>query len=246
MNVNFLNAGHRLVIQFLLVLLFLVSSEAVSIGQQVTTLADNVAGSLRFAIRDAQPGATITFAPSLQNGTIRLNGTDLLINKNITIDGTGRNITIDADEKSRVFQINAGTTTLVGLTITGGNTDNGGGIRINNTSGILEVWNCVIAGNTATGSGGGIFNWGGTLTVINSTITGNSANTGGGIRNNGTAILYNTIVAGNSSDISVLNTATLSGSNNLIGNGAGQTTLVSRENGNIVGTTFRPVDPMFV
>ena len=65
------------------------------------------------------------------------------------------------------------TSTLVGLTITGGLTaDSGGGI---DNDGTLTVTNSTIANNSAGyGDGGGIYN-AGTMTVTNSTIANNSA-----------------------------------------------------------------------
>lgn len=81
----------------------------------------------------------------------------------------------------------AQTTTLDGLSITGGNANaasggselprrSGGGVYAKeNTE--LQLIGSTISGNSATGyhGGGGIFNYSGTLTITNSTISGNSA-----------------------------------------------------------------------
>ena len=71
---------------------------------------------------------------------------------------------------------------------------------------------------------------------------------GGGIYSNSGANLYNTVVANNSSDVYYYDyySGTVSGSNNLIGNGSGQSSLVDGTNGNIVGTANAPIDPLFV
>jgi hypothetical protein len=78
----------------------------------------------------------------------------------------------------------------------------GGGIL--NWEGTIEIYNSTIAGN-ADGPGGGIANQGGQIKIVNSTITTNKAaieQSGGGIFNDpkfdGTVILQNTILAGNS------------------------------------------------
>ncbi|MBN1854993.1 MAG: hypothetical protein JW829_19825, partial [Pirellulales bacterium] len=103
---------------------------------------------------------------------------------------------------------------------------------------------------STAGRGGGIYN-SGTLTVTNSTISNNSASySGGGIQMYGRAsvsTLNNTIVAGNSassgSDIYV-GWAWLSGSYNLIGNGSDKSELVHGVDGNQVGTSSSPIDPL--
>ena len=118
---------------------------------------------------------------------IKLDGKQLDIKNDITIDGGGR-VTIDAgctpsnDRVSRVFEIAAGVTAeLKGLTITGGKgTELGGGGILN--SGTLTIEKCNITQNTAN-QGGGISNWRGTLTVINSEISNNEAYYGCGIYN---------------------------------------------------------------
>ena len=71
------------------------------------------------------------------------------------------------------------------LTITGGNSSDGGGI---DNAGNLTVTNCTISANFASYNGGGIDNAGtGTPTVSSSTLSGNSAdNNGGGIWNDAT------------------------------------------------------------
>lgn len=99
------------------------------------------------------------------SGTITLNGTELSITDSassgaLRIDGGGQ-ITISGDGNSRVFLINNGANaTLAGLTITDGQSSNGGGIS---NSGTLTLNNSTLSGNSA-GIGGGISN-SGTLTI---------------------------------------------------------------------------------
>ena len=168
--------------------------------------------SLREAIGRAQTGDTITFDESLAGGTITLSGTELSIDKGITIDASSiGGMTIDADGKSRALYIYGGDETnpveLIGLTITGGQTNTndyfsyGGGIRI---SGMLKITDCTIERNAAGGDygyGGGIYN-SGILAVTNSTVMGNTVNAssngyGGGVYNSGTLTLTDSTIEGN-------------------------------------------------
>lgn len=170
----------------------------------VTTNADNVPGSLRDAITNAPANSDILFEPVFFNvaRTITLDGTQLAIAKNLTINGPGANLlTVSGNNASRVFNINGNfNVSLSGLTITGGNTSSGGG-GIINFGGTLTMSNSTISGNTA-GFGGGIRNaGGGMLTVTNSTISGNTATgsgSGGGIDSGNNLTVTNSTISGNS------------------------------------------------
>jgi predicted outer membrane repeat protein len=163
----------------------------------VLTTNDSGAGSLRQTIVDATAGDTIIFHPSLSGATIRLQQTltdHLIINKNLTIDGSAlaSKITISGDSDNdgqanvRVFSIEAGATaTLNSLIITkGGNGSIGGGIV---NAGTLTLINCTVSESYSEDRGGGIYT-SGTLTLSNSTISHNRSNgaNGGGIAAFGT------------------------------------------------------------
>jgi hypothetical protein len=180
--------------------------------------------SLREAIAFIAAGGTINFANSLKGGTITLSLGQLLINQALTINGLGAsNLTVSGNNASRVFYLqNAGTVNINGLTITGGNAYDGGGVNNNNSNltltnstisgnsaglrgggiynnqGTTSVSNSTISGNTAVLSGGGICNYKGTTNVSNSTISGNSAAGGGGIGNYDTVSISNSTISGNS------------------------------------------------
>jgi hypothetical protein len=165
----------------------------------VTSNADNGAGSLRQAIANVCADGTIDFAGDT---TIALAST-LTIDKNLTIDGTGYDVTISGDTNGddtgdvRVFWVNSGVTAdLNSLTITRGyalNSDGvggagGGGIY---NFGTLTVANSVLSYNTVEGeygNGGAIDSYldgdgtEGTLTVSNTIFRGNSAFDGGAIQ----------------------------------------------------------------
>lgn len=173
----------------------------------VTNNADSGAGSLRQAIKDACVGSMITFSGAVTS-PVTLSSGELVINKNLKIQGPGANsLTINGNSASRVFNIQSGTVTISGLTITGGKVTSGnsaGGVL---NKGTLTLMSCTISGNNAANGGGGIVNDGqsstATLTIINSTISGNIAPSfGAGLLNNGsngnaTANIINSTISGN-------------------------------------------------
>ena len=55
-----------------------------------------------------------------------------------------------------MFDIEGGGATLSGLTVSGGNATNGGGLYDNR--GTLDLTDCTVTGNSGSGEGGGLFN----------------------------------------------------------------------------------------
>jgi predicted outer membrane repeat protein len=170
----------------------------------VTNNLDSGSGSLRAVINKANKGDTIVFTPSLDGQTITLTSGELLIKKNITINGPGAaQLTISAGHTSRIFEVAAKySLSLSGLTISNGFADStqlGGGGILNDWSATLTVTNTTLSGNSASGGGGAIYNVG-TLTVSSSTLSGNSADYGGAIgigNSSGTATITNSTFSGN-------------------------------------------------
>jgi hypothetical protein len=160
----------------------------------VTNNLDSGAGSLRAEIAVANNKDTIVFDNRLSGQTISLTSGELLVNKNLTIQGLGAGqLTVGNGYASRVFEIQAGATvTIAGLTIANGLADWGGGI---DNAGTLTVSGCTLTGNQG-GHGGGIYN-SGTLTVNGCTLTGNVAGYGGGIDNEWGATVNNSTLSGN-------------------------------------------------
>ena len=131
-----------------------------------TTNANTGVGSLRAAIASAQNGDLVTFSTGM---TVQLTS-ELLINKNITVDGDLNNdgaadVILDGQYRTRVIEIAAGrTVTLDGLVITRGLVAGTGGNGGYGSTGAMA---------------GGIFN-AGILTLNNVSVTSNAASGGGG------------------------------------------------------------------
>jgi hypothetical protein len=152
----------------------------------VSSTADSGAGTLRDALASALDGDTID--ASGISGTISLSSGELLVDKSVSIIGSGpASLAVDGNGNNRVFHVSLGKTVMISsLSITNGNADVGGGIY--NDHADLTVMNCAISDNAAD-FGGGIFidasNGGATQMVVACTINGNSAAYGGGIYNQG-------------------------------------------------------------
>ncbi len=193
----------------------------------VTTNADSGPGSLRDALsRYVDATASITFAPNLSGQTITLTSEELILNTNLTIDGSAlaQPIQISGGGNRRVFLISGGTVTLDALIITGGYINGSGGGVYN--SGTLTLNQCTLSNNYVQIGGAGIFN-DGTCLLNNCTLSENYADTGGGIGNSGTLTLNQCTLSNNYVSIGgggifndgtcLLNNSTLSG--NAVGGG---------------------------
>jgi parallel beta-helix repeat protein len=116
-----------------------------------------------------------------------------------TISGPGAGLlTVSGAGKSQVFDIVGGSATLSGLTVSGGNAQNRGGLE--NDNGTLTLSNVIVSGNTATGNGGGVYTASGGSTTLNGvTVSGNTAATGGGVAvfSGATGTLTNATIASN-------------------------------------------------
>lgn len=177
----------------------------------VTTLADENDAipeqgsgiSLREAIRlaAAVPGPDeIGISPALPAGTLELNGTELVMDSDVTIDGSvpGGRLVMDAKGQSRLFisQNWDVAATLENLVLRSGNTTGSGGGIANTVrmklmrvdivscsspyyggaifnSGQLEIEECSLLSNEAVESGTAIFATSGRTRIANSTIAHN-------------------------------------------------------------------------
>jgi len=182
----------------------------------VTNSDDEGEGSLRKAIADSSDGGIIYFD---NNYSISLKS-ELVINRNLTIDGEDHTIILYGGDSVRVFYVKTSISVdLNHLAVSQGysGSDFGGGLY---NLGSLTITNSTFSGNK-TNYGGGIFNDNsGTLTITNSTFSGNSANNqGGGIfnENNGVVHVTNSTFSANG--------AMEEGAGGNIGNKSGNLTL---------------------
>jgi CSLREA domain-containing protein len=160
-------------------------------------------------------------------------------------------------------------TSVITSSIISGNTANVGG-GVGNYQGNVNIVASTISGNSAQTEGGGVSTYLGNSNLINSTISGNSANQGGGVSNfkGQTVLLSSTltnnsafsgsgvisyyaptvtassIIAGNHNSPDVAGKFFVTAGNNLIGNRGEVTNLVNGENGDLVGNTDNPIDPL--
>jgi hypothetical protein len=173
--------------------LFVAQARAATVT--VSNTKNNAVGSLRQAIQDANAGDTIKFAiPTTDAGydpvaltfTIDVAGSELGIDKDLTIDGENQRVVLSRSTGAtpplfRVLHVTAGTVTITGgLTIIGGRTDtDAGGAGLFN-EGTLMLSGCTVLNNfSPLQPGGGIEN-SGMLTVTGCTIAGNSTEGSGG------------------------------------------------------------------
>lgn len=183
----------------------------------VTNTNDSGAGSLRAAIFTANSTANddvIGFAIPANDPNCSIDGvcTITLTSGELTVgimttsgeltiaNPTGpNNLFISGNNVSRVFNLNSDANlTLMGMTVTNGNSSSAGG-GISNNGATLTLMNIMVSGNRSSSSGGGISNIASTTILINSVVSNNRANGGGGIYNNSGSIvmLTNSTVSGN-------------------------------------------------
>ena len=128
--------------------------------------------ALQDKISNAAEGATIELENDYANDGVLADG--ILISKSITINGNG--YTIDAQHKSRIFNVTANNVVLNDIKFINGNATSGGAIH--NIGNNLNVTNCVFEKNSAV-YGGAIFSEGDNVTIWNSTFINNAADWGG-------------------------------------------------------------------
>ena len=126
-------------------------------------------------------GGVVTFAC---DGTITLSST-ITNNLDVTLDGTGHQLTISGGSAVRVFSVNANISfTIVNLTIANGASPCGSAIQ--DLGGIVSLTGVTFSGNTAVGaassdaSGGAIWNQAGQVNLRSCALVGNRASGGAG------------------------------------------------------------------
>ena len=151
------------------------------------------------------------------------------------------------------FSFGNSTMTIVNSTVSGNSAGQQGGGILN--SGTLTITNSTFSGNVSGGGGGAVYNnFGLSVQITNSTITDNVANGtsgdfqgGGGITDfAGNVTAKNTLIAGNTAatgDPDVRGSF-ISQGNNLIGDVGSTTGFTDGVNGDQIGTSGSPIDPL--
>lgn len=166
------------------------TSSYIPVTRTVTKVADTNDGvcdsdcSLREAMIAAQNGDKITFGIS---GMIVLDSTLPLIEKTLTIDGSGQSVAVDGASSYRIFEVIEGGHLIINqLTLQNGhgspcfdNETNTCGGAIYTDLGNLTITNSTFSGNSAR-VGGAIFMGNGIADITASTFFGNTATYGGG------------------------------------------------------------------
>ena len=155
----------------------------------VTSNADSGEGSLRDLIATANAGDTIVFT---QDMTVQLESF-LFVDKDITIDAGGHNVTLDGQDKTQIFYSSGDVASPYEVTLNGLNLTNassvetsldldgrtyatsggfGGAIFAQNTN--LTLNEVSISNSKATTRGGAIYHQGGTVNINNSSFTNNN------------------------------------------------------------------------
>ncbi len=187
----------------------------VSIGTWGAPVVWNVPGdvpTIQAALEAAYWGDTVLVAPGTYSPSTNGESFPLRPRSGVTLTSSvgAASTILDAEGTAGVVSCTdcSATTTISGFTITGGNTDEGGGVFLRDASPDIE-W-CLIVGNTAT-SGGGIFiNGSSEPHVYRCTLFENEAPEGSGIthRGGGDVSVRETIIVGGGPGAAVYCTAT--------------------------------------
>ena len=153
------------------------NKEILKTNNENTTLKEPVSGGtfndIQTAINNASSGSIIELS-----GLYIGNGTQITINKKLTIIGTD-DATLDAKGKSKIFYLNANEITLKNIKFINGNSDTGGAISAYSFIFSNCISNCTFINNIAK-DGGAIGGFGRESIIKNCTFINNTANMGGG------------------------------------------------------------------
>jgi hypothetical protein len=175
---------------------------AADIGPIDPTIADGDPGSLRDAVDNADAGDVIILQAGATYELTSCDNSPLQVGAELTIQGNGATIeqTCPGDG---VILLRSSPLVLEQVTLTGGDTDEGGGVLMVGEGPALTLIESTITGNTACDQGGGIFNdTVGNVTLIRSTIAGNSADQDAAIDmdNGGELVVINSTITNNTSN----------------------------------------------
>ncbi|NHC13097.1 choice-of-anchor Q domain-containing protein [Motilibacter deserti] len=156
--------------------------------------------TLRAALDEANAGAGADVV-TVPAGTIAV-GDVLEIDASVEVVGAGATTVLDGGGSAGVLRISAGAVTVRGLVVEDGDDSSaGGGVRVG--GGTVELRDIVLRDNSGFTGGGGLYvGPAATVTVRRASIVDNHATGafGGGLWNQGSAWVYDTLIAGNDSN----------------------------------------------
>jgi len=221
-------------------------ASAINSGQITVTIessavnynnSDNGGAGAQFI---AESGTVITFAI-----------TDTEFFSNTVTVGSGGGMEIRSSDATIQGTINRS------LLAQNSSVEQGGGLSIGGPGSLnVTLINTTLSGNSTDGDGGGLYAEAGTVNLYNVTVTDNTADAdgddqgdGGGLADSGrNTTLHNTLVADNfdlSPTVLVTDTSgVFTGTYNLIGDGTGGFDLIDGFDGNQVGNSDAPIDPL--
>lgn len=193
----------------------------------VTNSNDSGAGSLRAAIASAASGDSIIFSSSLANQTITLTSYQIIVDKNLTIDGTSLNIIISGNNSNRIFFINSNKNVIIknielrnGMaTVDGTGEAWGGAIMTANNGIVLSLINVKLFQNVAEAGGALVIGGSSNLYVNNCSFINNNGSLAFSLGRGGGAITIRS-----NCYVEILNSNFI---NNLGGNGGAINSLLS-------------------
>ena len=165
----------------ILLSILLIATLSISIIESVNakdiTIGPKTPGGLKTTIENVENGSTIYLKNGIYSGE---NNTNILLNKNISIEGLGSKVVIDGKGKNQIFKIPSLTTiSLKKLKITNGYTGYSGGAVTSDTNTLLIITNCFFTNNKADITGA-IYSLG-SLDINRCSFINNKANNGGAI-----------------------------------------------------------------
>ncbi|WP_412061417.1 choice-of-anchor Q domain-containing protein [Rubrivirga sp. IMCC45206] len=123
----------------------------------------------------------IVFDASLANGEIVL-ATELVVNRRMTIGGGADGVVVAGAGEDRLFTVDGGTLTLLGLTLREGKTSSGGAVFVRDGGALVAEGGAfvdnVAANSQAAGGGGAVFVLSGSATFRDTAFRGNGATRG--------------------------------------------------------------------
>jgi hypothetical protein len=168
---------------------------------------DEVYDDLNAAIRSAGRGSTLTVQGTCVHvGPRGIGNAVFVIDRSLTLKGVrtadSGDPTLDGSSLAGVVWVAPNVTvTIVGLTISNGDTENGNGGGLFNDGSVVTLRDTIVTNNRAWVAGGIMNNFGGIMELLHSTVTDNRSHaSGGGIYNGGSLTLADSTVSNNTSE----------------------------------------------